>query len=390
MRKILFFIIIFLISPLFASNPDKNKECSSDIVKIEFNFPGAGSLSCEVIKSDYIKIYINPEIDDSINPSPWFAIRKSEHSKSIKLELDYKNYKHRYYPKLSKDKKKWTKIDEIFISKKEDGKIVIIDFLPSNQKEYVASQELITDFWYDEWYNELESSGRVKREIIGFSVLRNPIHMFFAEKNTNNPYILVLGRQHPPEVTGALAMKSFINELLTENFLTDSFLDRYNILFVPLMNPDGVMNGFWRYNANKKDLNRDWGNFTQPETNAVYKKLTKLSNKKLVLFIDFHSTFKNIFYISDVLEDSSMKHFLRDWLGDSRDSLSEINYSYEIINSLNKDNGVSKNYIYNKYKGIHTNVIRPFNVYGPGMNQNDYRIFPNFISNILNKKQIKI
>ena len=350
MRKILFFIIIFFISPLFASNPNKNKECSSDIVKIEFNFPGAGSLSCEVIKSDYIKIYINPEIDDSINPSPWFAIRKSEHSKSIKLELDYKNYKHRYYPKLSKDKKKWTKIDEIFISKKEDGKIVIIDFLPSNQKEYVASQELITDFWYDEWYNELESSGRVKREIIGFSVLRNPIHMFFAEKNTNNPYILVLGRQHPPEVTGALAMKSFINELLTENFLTDSFLDRYNILFVPLMNPDGVMNGFWRYNANKKDLNRDWGNFTQPETDAVYKKLIKLSNKKLVLFIDFHSTFKNIFYISDVLEDSSMKYFLRDWLGDSRDSLSEINYSYEIINSLNKDNGVSKNYIYNKYK----------------------------------------
>ena len=350
MRKILFFIIIFFISPLFASNPNKNKECSSDIVKIEFNFPGAGSLSCEVIKSDYIKIYINPEIDDSINPSPWFAIRKSEHSKSIKLELDYKNYKHRYYPKLSKDKKKWTKIDEIFISKKEGGKIVIIDFLPSNQKEYVASQELITDFWYDEWYNELESSGRVKREIIGFSVLRNPIHMFFAEKNTNNPYILILGRQHPPEVTGAFAMKGFINQLLTVNSLTDSFLDRYNILFVPLMNPDGVMNGFWRYNANKKDLNRDWGNFTQPETDAVYKKLTKLSNKKLVLFIDFHSTFKNIFYISDVLEDSSMKHFLSDWLGDSRDSLSEINYSYEIINSLNKDNGVSKNYIYNKYK----------------------------------------
>ena len=350
MRKILFFIIIFFISPLFASNPNKNKECSSDIVKIEFNFPGAGSLSCEVIKSDYIKIYINPEIDDSINPSPWFAIRKSEHSKSIKLELDYKNYKHRYYPKLSKDKKKWTKIDEIFISKKEGGKIVIIDFLPSNQKEYVASQELVTDFWYDEWYNELESSGRVKREIIGFSVLRNPIPMFFAEKNTNNPYILILGRQHPPEVTGAFAMKGFINQLLTVNSLTDSFLDRYNILFVPLMNPDGVMNGFWRYNANKKDLNRDWGNFTQPETDAVYKKLTKLSNKKLVLFIDFHSTFKNIFYTSDVLEDSSMKFFLRDWLDDSRDSLSEINYSYEIINSLNKDNGVSKNYIYNKYK----------------------------------------
>ena len=47
-------------------------------------------------------------------------------------------------------------------------------------------------------------------------------------------------------------------------------------------------------------------------------------------------------------------------------------------------------YIYNSYYKVHTNIIRPFNVYGPGMKQNDYRIFPNFISNILNKKQLKI
>ena len=47
-------------------------------------------------------------------------------------------------------------------------------------------------------------------------------------------------------------------------------------------------------------------------------------------------------------------------------------------------------YIYNKYYKIHTNIIRPFNIYGPGMGQYDYRIFPNFISNILNKKHIKI
>ena len=47
-------------------------------------------------------------------------------------------------------------------------------------------------------------------------------------------------------------------------------------------------------------------------------------------------------------------------------------------------------YIYNNYYKIHTNIIRPFNVYGPGMGQYDYRIFPNFISNALNKKKIKI
>ena len=350
MKKIPFFIIFFFISPLFASNITTNKECSTDTVKIDFNFSGSGNLSCEVIKSDYIKIFINPELDDSINPSPWFAFRKSEHSKSIKLALDYKNYHHRYHPKISIDKKSWNKIDEANISKKENGKIVVIDFLPSSQKNYVASQELITNFWYNKWYNELENSGRVRREIIGFSVLKNPIPMFFVEKNINNPYILILGRQHPPEVTGAFAMRGFINQLLNKNSLSDSFLKNYNILFVPLMNPDGVMNGYWRYNENKKDLNRDWGIFIQPETDAVNKKLTELKNKKLALFIDFHSTFKNLFYISDIAEESPMKNFLEDWLLDSRKSLSEVNYKYEIINSFNKDNGVSKNYIYNKYK----------------------------------------
>ena len=47
-------------------------------------------------------------------------------------------------------------------------------------------------------------------------------------------------------------------------------------------------------------------------------------------------------------------------------------------------------YIYNNYHKLHTNIIRPFNVYGPGMGQKDYRIFPNFISNIINKKTLKI
>ncbi len=47
-------------------------------------------------------------------------------------------------------------------------------------------------------------------------------------------------------------------------------------------------------------------------------------------------------------------------------------------------------YIFNKYHKLHINIIRPFNIYGPGMGQKDYRIFPNFISNILNNKKLNI
>ena len=36
-------------------------------------------------------------------------------------------------------------------------------------------------------------------------------------------------------------------------------------------------------------------------------------------------------------------------------------------------------YVYRKYFGVKCNIIRPFNIYGPGMKKNDERIIPNFI-----------
>ena len=39
-------------------------------------------------------------------------------------------------------------------------------------------------------------------------------------------------------------------------------------------------------------------------------------------------------------------------------------------------------YIYQTRDGIKTNTIRPFNVFGPGMHENDYRVLPNFASRI--------
>ena len=39
-------------------------------------------------------------------------------------------------------------------------------------------------------------------------------------------------------------------------------------------------------------------------------------------------------------------------------------------------------YIYHTVNGIATNTIRPFNIYGPGMREADYRVMPNFASRI--------
>ncbi|MGE4218804.1 MAG: NAD-dependent epimerase/dehydratase family protein [Alphaproteobacteria bacterium] len=39
-------------------------------------------------------------------------------------------------------------------------------------------------------------------------------------------------------------------------------------------------------------------------------------------------------------------------------------------------------YIFHDSFGVHTNIIRPFNVFGPGMSETDYRVLPNFASRI--------
>jgi UDP-glucuronate decarboxylase len=46
--------------------------------------------------------------------------------------------------------------------------------------------------------------------------------------------------------------------------------------------------------------------------------------------------------------------------------------------------------IYHTQFGVHTNMIRPFNVFGPGMQELDYRVMPNFASRILGGKPLHV
>lgn len=47
-------------------------------------------------------------------------------------------------------------------------------------------------------------------------------------------------------------------------------------------------------------------------------------------------------------------------------------------------------YIFNQQFNVKTNIVRPFNFYGPGMQEKDYRVLPNFASRIKAKKPLKV
>jgi hypothetical protein len=82
------------------------------------------------------------------------------------------------------------------------------------------------------------------------------------------------------------------------------------------MNPDGVDLGHWRHNANGVDLNRDWSKYNQPEIRQVVTFISKQMseyNSKIVLGLDFHSTWYDIFYTNKKREGTTLPNFITDW-----------------------------------------------------------------------------
>ena len=172
-----------------------------------------------------------------------------------------------------------------------------------------------------------------------------------TEPDLKKPYVAWVGRQHPPEVTGALALIPFSEEVLNESELSKRFLKHFNVLIVPMMNPDGVKAGHWRFNDGGMDLNRDWGPFSQPETRAVRDafKRFETGQDEIAFFLDFHSTWSNLLYTQADDEPTKPPMFARDWLAAVDDRLDDKVYPFTREARHNSGKPISKNYIYDTY-----------------------------------------
>lgn len=94
-----------------------------------------------------------------------------------------------------------------------------------------------------------------------------------------------MGRQHPGETVGSFVLEGFINNLLKDTKL----LKTYEVILIPMVNPDGVIYGNFRTNLAGFDLNRQWiepNRWLHPEIYYISKFLSNLENVAFV--IDFH------------------------------------------------------------------------------------------------------
>jgi len=256
------------------------------------NFDGARMNGVALTDTNEITVLITPE-NTPINESPWYAFKIwSNTPKRIQLKITYpEGVSHRYYPKVSKDKKNWTPVDSaryhpIFSPNKMREKPIacLVDMQIDNDTSWIAAQNGKAIDW---------------------------LQIGNAE---SDKLLLVLSRQHPPEVTGWLAMKAFVEQLCAEDDSTALFRKNYCTCVVPCVNPDGVDLGHWRHSAAGIDLNRDWEAFEQPETQAVRKFIQHkvLKGKKFYCSIDFHSTWQDIYYTISPEKQGNMPGLIPD------------------------------------------------------------------------------
>ena len=333
------------VKPSFAPHTP----CEAEAFTVMDDFAGARRGHCEVLSGDHVRLTILPEDDGYINDSPWYAFKVVPRTASTAtITMQYRGGHHRYPPKISRDGVHWSALGESHFKISNRRRKATIKIATGGEPFWIAGQEIVTPLFYDEWSQKFTATGLANLSVLGYSLSGIPVSMLNANADDDD-VLLLIGRQHPPEVTGAIAFFAFFETLMAETELAARFRQNFNIIAIPLLNPDGVIGGNWRHNLSATDLNQDWGPFNQPETQLAQKLLGRLdaSDKNIRVFVDFHSTNRNVFYAPNDDNPTTPPQFTRTWLENAQPRINGYDFGYE-ENPVDEI-GVSKNYMYKRY-----------------------------------------
>jgi len=311
--------------------------CDNEVAEIYISHATAHLSDCTVISGDSLAFINRPE-NTPINDSAWYGFRVDPIKRGhLKISMKYEDGKHRYPPKISYDGTNWTVLPEAQISQ-DDEKTVELDLDVQSRPFFVSAQEILTKIAHDVWTDDIAEMPFATKSVIGVSRDGHPISMLTVqtEPSKKKPYVMWVGRQHPPEVTGALALMPFTETVLGDTPLATKFRDIFNVLIVPNMNPDGVTAGHWRHNKGGVDLKSALRRFETKEDNIVF-------------FLDFHSTWRNLLYTQTDEEPTEPPMFARDWLAAVDAKLSDRVYKFTREPRKNSKRPISKNYMYDTY-----------------------------------------
>ena len=106
------------------------------------------------------------------------------------------------------------------------------------------------------------------------------------------PYIFVTARIHPGESNASFLMRGFMQFLLSDTKEASFIRRNYIVKIVPMLNIDGVIEGFYRVSLSGNDLNRMWScpdAILHPDILNTKKMFAQLAqDREVKMYLDFH------------------------------------------------------------------------------------------------------
>ncbi len=267
------FALLVLVLPVFAAEPALSAPTQPPVL---FNtaFESASLGKIEKLSETEFRLHVKGQQDSRgrNRQATWFYFRMDEVA-GRELTLHFTSFKGEYNdkpapapagawyrPVFSEDGVHWQHFpattwdvdkDELTLTVKPRGNTVWLAHI--QPYPYARALELIA---------EVTRLPYARAEVIGQSVLGRDLHLVtvtnFAKPDAGKKIIWMQARQHAWEAGTSFLLEGALRFVTSDDPAAQKLRDENVFLFVPLINPDSVVRGEVRFNANGFDPNRQW------------------------------------------------------------------------------------------------------------------------------------
>lgn len=229
------FAACVLVSACSREKPAEERRWSfaEDGVLVDAQFPRARLNDCKRTGPGSYDVAVRPE-DLPVNNSPWFAFKVSAtKEQSVVLRLRCVGGTLRYRPKISTDGTQWVMLPAEAFSRGPEDNECTLRLEIGREPLWVAAQEPVSTEEMTAWARTLERLPFVTMREFGRSLRGGRLFRLDIGNEDATRHVSVIGRQHPPETTGSLALMRFIEEVAGDSELARAFRAEFHVRVIP-------------------------------------------------------------------------------------------------------------------------------------------------------------
>jgi hypothetical protein len=197
-------------------------------------------------------------------------------------------------PLFSSDNRHWERIAQVW---RQGAMIGFRQYLGADTVWFAQDFPFTVSQMYA-YLDTIEDLPYVERQTLGYSVHNRPIDMVTITDpdcpDECKKVVWLISRQHPMESPPTFLLRSLLEQILDDSEFSCFWRQDIILKLVPIVNVDGVAEGYSRQNVNDINLNRNWQEnipAEQPEVRAVHQAMDTYlaSGGHIDFFMDLHA-----------------------------------------------------------------------------------------------------